>query len=51
MKEEDQSNADTYRFIDTSPPKTQLMAAIIHRESKKNQTKTNKQKNTNTVSK
>lgn len=32
MKEEEQNNADTYRFIDTSPPKKQLMAAIIHTE-------------------
>lgn len=35
MKEEEENNADTYRFIDTSPPKKQLMAAIIHTELKK----------------
>lgn len=35
MKEEEENNADTYRFIDTSPPKKQLMAAIIHTEFKK----------------
>lgn len=35
MKEVHQSNVDTYRFIDTSPSKTQLMAATIHTKSKK----------------
>lgn len=35
MKEEEQNNADTYRSIDTSPPKKQLIAAIIHTELKK----------------
>lgn len=41
MKEEDQSNADTYRFINTSPPKMQLTAAIIHTEKKKIKNKRN----------
>lgn len=40
MKEEKQNNADTYRFIDTSPPKKQLMAAIIHIGLKKNKKET-----------
>lgn len=35
IKEEDQNNADTYRFINISPPKKQLMASIIHAELKK----------------
>lgn len=35
MKEEEQNNAYTYRSIDTSPPKKQLIAAIIHTELKK----------------
>lgn len=39
MKEEEENNADTYRFIDTSPPKKQLMAAIIHTELKKKKNK------------
>lgn len=46
MKEEDQNNADTYRFIDTSPSKTQLMAAIIHTVKKKKQQQNKKRKET-----
>lgn len=39
IKEEDQNNADTYRFINISPPKKQLMASIIHAELKKKKKK------------